>query len=28
MGPGEDPVSVGRGVRRRWLHQQHRGDLR
>jgi Recombinase len=28
MGPGEDPVDVGRGVRRRWLAQVHRGDLR
>jgi hypothetical protein len=28
MGSGEDPVSVGRAVRRRWLHRPHRGDLR
>jgi hypothetical protein len=28
MKPGESPEDVGRGVRRRWLHQQHRRDLR
>jgi hypothetical protein len=28
MGPDEDRVSVGRGVRRKWLAQVHRGDLR
>jgi hypothetical protein len=28
MGPGEDPESVGRAVRRKWLQQLHARDLR